>query len=131
MNDHGPGKPARLVSLDAYRGAIMLLMASSGLGLAKLANDFPEHSAWRLVGTQVEHSAWVGCTLWDLIQPAFMFMVGVALPSSIASRRARGQRFGLMLAHALGRSLALVLLAVFLTSAWSERTVWVFTNVLA
>ncbi len=131
MSDHDPGKPARLVSLDAFRGAVMLLMASSGLGLAQVAEHFRDRPAWRLVGAQVEHAEWIGCTLWDLIQPAFMFMVGVALPFSIASRRARGQGFGAMLAHALWRSLALVLLAVFLTSAWSERTVWVFTNVLA
>ena len=45
-------------------------------------------------------SRWVGCVLWDLIQPAFMFMVGVALPFSIASRRGEGQSFGRMLLHA-------------------------------
>ena len=60
-----------------------------------------------------------------------MFMVGVALPWSIASRTARGQHFGPLLFHAFWRSLVLVLLAVFLTSAWSLRTDWVFTNVLA
>jgi predicted acyltransferase len=131
MNERRTEAPARLVSLDAFRGAVMLLMASSGLGLAALSEEFSDRPAWRFVGTQVEHSDWVGCTLWDLIQPSFMFMVGVALPFSIASRRARGEGFGAMLAHALARSLALVLLAVFLSSAWSERTNWVFTNVLA
>ena len=60
-----------------------------------------------------------------------MFMVGVALPWSLASRTARGQHFGPLLVHAFWRSLVLVLLAVFLTSAWSPRTDWVFTNVLA
>lgn len=126
-----PQPPGRLVSLDAYRGAIMLLMASSGLGLAQIAREFEGHAVWQAVGAQVEHAEWVGCTLWDIIQPAFMFMVGVALPWSIASRRARGQGFAEMFAHALWRSIVLVLLAVFLTSAWSERTVWVFPNVLA
>ncbi len=53
------------------------------------------------------------------------------LPFSIANRRARGQHFFRMLAHALWRAVALVLLAVFLTSASSRRTIWVFTNVLA
>ncbi len=60
-----------------------------------------------------------------------MFMVGIALPWSLASRSARGQSFKLMLAHALWRSLLLVLLAVFLSSAWSKQTNWEFTNVLA
>src|SRR5690349_4892832 len=109
-------KTGRLISLDAYRGAIMLLMASSGLGLAQLAKSFPDSTFWRVTAEQVEHTAWAGCTLWDLIQAAFMFMVGVALPWSIANRLARGQGFGQMLGHALWRGLALVLLAVFLTS---------------
>ena len=127
----GQAPSERLVSLDAYRGAIMLMMASAGLGLAQVARQYPDSGLWRFVGHQTEHAQWAGFTLWDIIQPAFMFMVGVALPWSIASRRARGHSFGRMFAHALWRALALVLLAVFLTSAWSRRTIWVFTNVLA
>lgn len=129
LADGGP--PGRLVSLDAYRGAIMLLMASSGLGLAQVAQQFPDSGLWQFVGHQTEHAPWAGFTLWDMIQPAFMFMVGVALPWSLASRHARGQGFGRMFGHALWRALVLVLLAVFLTSAWSRQTDWVFTNVLA
>jgi predicted acyltransferase len=124
-------KPERLVSLDAYRGAIMLMMASGGLGLAQVARRFPESGLWQCIAHQTEHAEWAGFMLWDIIQPAFMFMVGVALPWSIAARRARGQRFPRMFTHALWRALILVLLAVFLTSAWSRSTTWVFTNVLA
>lgn len=124
-------KPERLQSLDAYRGAIMLLMASSGLGLAAVAEHFPGNPVWRFLAVQSDHATWVGCHFWDLIQPAFMFMVGVALPWSVANRRAKGAGFGKMFGHAVWRSLVLVLLAVFLTSAWSRETVWVFTNVLA
>jgi predicted acyltransferase len=126
-----PGKPQRLVSLDAYRGAIMLLMASSGLGLAQVAKQFPTSDLWQFLAHQTEHAPWAGMRLWDIIQPAFMFMVGVALPWSVANRRARGQGFVRMFAHALWRAVVLVLLAVFLTSAWSKQTVWTFPNVLA
>ena len=124
-------KPERLLSLDAYRGAIMLLMASSGLGLAEVAKQFPASQVWQFLGHHADHAMWTGCTLWDLIQPAFMFMVGVALPWSLANRRARGSAFGQMFGHALWRSLVLVLLAVFLSSAGDRQTDWVFTNVLA
>src|SRR5512143_2481991 len=93
-------KPERLLSLDAYRGAIMLLMASSGLGLAEVARQFPASSVWQFLGHHADHAEWTGCTLWDLIQPAFMFMVGVALPWSLANRRARGASFARMLGHA-------------------------------
>lgn len=123
--------PERLLSLDAYRGAIMLLMASSGFGVAQVARQFPNSGLWSFLGHEFDHAPWAGCTVWDVIQPAFMFMVGVALPWSIANRRARGMSFGKMLGHAVWRALALVLLAVFLTSAWSKQTEWVFTNVLA
>jgi predicted acyltransferase len=126
-----PAKPERLLSLDAYRGTIMLMMASAGFGLSQIAKNFPDSSVWKFIGYQTDHVPWTGCSLWDIIQPAFMFMVGVALPWSIANRRAQGQTFPVMLGHALWRGLALVLLAVFLTSNWSKRTAWDFTNVLA
>ena len=121
----------RLASLDAFRGAIMLLMASSGFGIPQIAEKLPDDPLWKFLGYEFEHAPWTGCTLWDLIQPAFMFMVGVALPWSIANRRARGEGFALMFGHALWRAALLVLLAVFLTSAWSKQTEWRFTNVLA
>lgn len=124
-------KTERLVSLDASRGAIMLLMASSGLGLAQVAKQFPDSGLWQFLAVQTEHAPWAGMRLWDIIQPAFMFMVGVAVPWSVANRRSRGQHFVPMFVHALWRSLALVLLAVFLTSAWSRQTEWSFANVLA
>ena len=121
----------RLVSLDAFRGAIMLLMASSGFGIPQIAKNFPDSPAWKFFGDEFDHTPWTGCTLWDLIQPAFMFMVGVALPWSIANRWARGQGFARLFSHAIWRALLLVLLAVFLTSASSKHTEWIFTNVLA
>jgi heparan-alpha-glucosaminide N-acetyltransferase len=124
-------RPGRLPSLDAYRGAIVLLMASSGLGLAAVAERLPGYPVWKLLAEQSDHAQWSGCRLWDLIQPAFMFMVGVALPWSIANRQARGESFGRMLGHALRRSLILVLLAVFLSSAGSGQTLWSFNSVLA
>jgi predicted acyltransferase len=142
-----PTKPApeRLVSLDAYRGFIMLAMASGGFAFATVAKDLQRQgegsAAWNFLAYQFDHVPWTGCAFWDLIQPSFMFMVGVALPYSIASRRAKGQKPGWMLAHAVWRAFLLVLLAVFLSSpvALSAQnagyrgptTHWVFTNVLA
>src|SRR5436190_22427959 len=83
--------PQRLVSLDAFRGAIMLLMASSGFGIPQIAKNFPDSGMWKFLGYELDHTLWTGCALWDLIQPAFMFMVGVALPWSLANRQARGE----------------------------------------
>jgi heparan-alpha-glucosaminide N-acetyltransferase len=126
-----PPAAARLTSLDAYRGAIMLLMASAGFGLADIAKAHPDSGFLGFLGYQADHAAWRYGGLWDMIQPAFMFMVGVALPWSVANRTARGESFDTMFLHALWRGLLLVLLAVFLSSASSKQTDWIFTNVLA
>ena len=121
----------RLLSLDAFRGFIMLLMASSAFGVAQMAEMHPG-TFWETIRPQFEHRAWQGCSLWDLIQPSFMFMVGVAVPYSCWKRRENGQGMLGMTWHALTRSLSLILLAVLLsTRAKDAQTVWIFTTVLA
>lgn len=124
------GKPPRLVSLDVYRGFIMLILAGGGFGIVRAAAAHPDSSVWQFFRYQFSHVGWRGCAFWDLIQPAFMFMVGVAVPYSYASRKARGDSDAKILMHAARRSLVLVLLGIFIVSlAWSE-THWRFTNVL-
>ncbi|HEV3166532.1 MAG TPA: heparan-alpha-glucosaminide N-acetyltransferase domain-containing protein [Isosphaeraceae bacterium] len=124
--------PGRLLSLDAYRGFIMLAMASGGLGIVQLVNEDQESNMlWEKIAYQLDHSAWRGCSFWDLIQPAFIFMVGVAMVYSYDRRRADGQSWLRMFLHAMWRSVVLVLLGVFLASAGKPQTEWVFTNVLA
>lgn len=123
---------SRLVSLDAFRGFIMLLMASSGFGLAQMAKLNPDSAVWQQVAYQVSHVPWIGCAFWDLIQPSFMFMVGIAVPFSVMRRKAEGQGFFGLTWHALIRAVILVLLAVLLsTTSKDTQTNWIFTNVLA
>ncbi len=127
-----PDPAQRLVSLDAFRGFVMLLMASSGFGLAQMAKVHPDSWIWQQVAFQVSHVPWAGCALWDLIQPSFMFMVGVAVPLSVRRRREAGQGLFQLGAHALVRAVVLVLLAVLLTTRASDTmTRWEFPNVLA
>src|SRR5437764_1609800 len=114
--------PGRLISVDAYRGFVMLLMASEGLRIGEVAHSFPNSPVWQFLASQVDHVEWVGCSLWDLIQPSFTFLAGVALAFSYATRKARGQTWGQMLRHALIRSVALVLLGVFLPSVGTSQT---------
>jgi predicted acyltransferase len=122
--------------LDAYRGLTMLAMASGGLGLHQVAErvakvrsaeNLPESGFWQFIGYQFEHVPWVGCAVWDLIQPSFMFMVGVAMAYSCASREAHGQSWGRMFWHACARSLVLILLGIFLRSDGIGRTQTNFT----
>ena len=54
---------------------------------------------------QFAHAAWNGWTFADTIYPSFLFVVGVSLTLSTASRVARGQNRPSLVAHALRRSL--------------------------
>jgi heparan-alpha-glucosaminide N-acetyltransferase len=121
----------RLVSLDTYRGLVMVLMASEGLRFGQVARHFPDSPAWQFLARQTEHVRWQGCTMWDLIMPAFLFIVGVALPFSVASRRRRGQGSVRLFAHAVWRSIVLVLLGIFIMSVGEPRSGLNFINVLA
>ena len=144
-NDPSKSKSNRLVSLDAFRGFIMIMLAASGFGIAKFASlpeDAPvwlecDYEWWQWLQFHFEHPPWesvfgtMSVSFWDLIQPSFMFMVGVAMPFSYVKREREGQNKVWRLVHAVVRSVVLVLLGVFLYSLRAERTNWIFTNVLA
>jgi heparan-alpha-glucosaminide N-acetyltransferase len=125
-----PKSSQRLVSLDAYRGLTMFAMASGGIGLRQVAQQFPDSPVWRAISYQSEHVPWVGCSVWDMIQPSFMFIVGVAMIFSCTSRVQHGQTWGRMAWHAVWRSLVLILLGIFLRSAHTPRTNFMFEDVL-
>ncbi|MEO6685791.1 MAG: DUF5009 domain-containing protein, partial [Dyadobacter sp.] len=79
---------------------------------------------------QQSHVSWVGCSLHDLIQPSFSFLVGVALPYSMASRASKQQSTGMMWFHTFRRSLILILLGIFLRSMHREQTNFTFEDTL-
>ena len=120
----------RLLALDAYRGAIMIFMASGGFGFSQVAEKFPESGVWRFLDYHTSHVTWIGGGAWDMIQPAFMFMVGVALPFSLASRSQQGKSVGRQFAHAAWRALVLIALGIFIQSRNATQTNFLFTNVL-
>jgi predicted acyltransferase len=120
----------RLVSLDAFRGLVMTLMLAEVMHLPQVALAFPHSLFWRIVGFNTEHVEWQGCSLHDLIQPAFSFLVGAALPFSIASRKRKGQRFGIMVGHAAWRALLLIVLGIFLRSLHSAQAYFTFEDTL-
>ena len=121
---------ARLISLDAFRGMVMVLMLAELMRLPEVARAFPQSLLWRLIAFNTQHVEWQGCSLHDLIQPAFSFLVGAALPFSIASRKMKGQTFGPMLGHAVRRALLLVFLGIFLRSLRSPQTYFTFEDTL-
>ena len=121
---------ARVLSIDAFRGLVMFLMLAEAMRLWTLQAAYPTSTFWAVVAFNTTHVPWRGCSLHDLIQPAFSFLVGAALPFSIASRQAKGQPFGRLLAHAVVRSVALILLGIFLRSLERRQTYWTFEDTL-
>jgi predicted acyltransferase len=124
----------RLKSLDAYRGLIMITLAFGGFGLASTAGlqlkTNPDSQLWRIIQDQCTHAQWTGCRYWDMIQPSFMFMVGLSMAYSYAKRRKMGHSYVRMLLHACWRSIVLVFLGVFLSSNGGRLINWTFANVL-
>jgi len=120
----------RVTSIDVFRGFVMFLMLAEAMRLWTLHNAFPDSRFWSIVAYNTTHVPWQGCSLHDLIQPAFSFLVGTAMAFSIANRRARGEPFNRMLLHAIWRSAALILLGIFLRSLERRQTYWTFEDTL-
>lgn len=111
MKNEDKFKAERLLSLDFFRGVTMFLLVMGST-----------HFSWFLVspqlkgtlifslGEQLEHHPWQGLRFWDLIQPFFMFIVGVAIPFSFASRIKKGESYNEIFRHILKRSFLLLIL---------------------
>lgn len=125
-----PKAVARNIAVDTYRGLVMLLMMAEVLQLSRVAQAFPANPFWRILAWNQTHVDWAGCSLHDTIQPGFSFLVGVALPYSIASRLSKGGTFGRMFAHALWRSFLLIALGIFLRSLHTTQTYFTFEDTL-
>ncbi len=108
----------------------MLLMMAEVLEFHNIADSLPNSSFWAFLAYHQSHVEWVGCSLHDLIQPSFTFLVGVALPFSILSRIKKGDSKSKLLYHTIKRSLILILLGVFLRSIDREMINWTFEDTL-
>ena len=116
----------RIASVDVYRGFVMLLMMAEVLSLQSVSEALPESSFWGFLSFHQSHVEWSWLALHDMIQPSFTFLVGVALPFSLAGRRNKGATDSAILRHAIVRSLILIFLGVFLRSMHSQQTNFTF-----
>lgn len=126
-----PAAAERNVAVDVYRGLVMLLMMAEVLEFSRVSAAFPTSIFWKVLAWNQTHSEWFGCSLHDTIQPGFSFLVGVALPYSIAKRVSKGGTFWKLFAHAMWRSLLLVALGVFLRSMDHSQTYFTFEDTLS
>lgn len=117
----------RLESLDAFRGFTMILLVSGGFGLSYLIG----YPYLGFLAKQFTHHPWHGMYFWDLVQPFFMFIVGVAMPFSFARRWERGDTWNQTFYHVLKRSIILLCFGVIIPCAQNHKLVWELWNVLA
>lgn len=122
----------RLLSLDVFRGFIMLLLIAEFTHFfSKLVEPKLAGTIIYSIGTQFHHHPWDGLRFWDLIQPFFMFIVGVSMPFSFNNRINRGDSYSLIRNHAIRRSFILLLFGWALYCIGSGHIVWRFQNVMA
>jgi heparan-alpha-glucosaminide N-acetyltransferase len=123
--------PRRNVAVDAYRGLVMLLMMGEVMNFVHMHRAFPDSLFWRILAYNQDHVQWAGLGLHDMIQPSFTFLVGVAMPYSIASRIKKGQSFGHLMMHTIFRAVLLTALGVLLRSTSSTMTNFTFEDTLS
>ncbi|MGA8185233.1 MAG: DUF5009 domain-containing protein, partial [Terriglobia bacterium] len=105
-----PASPqGRLSSLDALRGFDMFWITGGTAILMGLGKVIHRPFFDRFLD-QFSHVPWQGLHLYDLIWPLFMFIMGVAIPLSITSRRAKGATDRSLLLHAVRRAIILFFL---------------------
>jgi predicted acyltransferase len=121
----------RLVSLDVYRGLTMfLLVAEAALVYDSLLEANPEGTLLHSFFLQFTHHPWNGLRFWDLIQPFFMFIVGVAMPFSLNKRVHSSTDRSKVTRHILKRCLLLFLFGTGLHCIYAGELVFELWNVL-
>ncbi len=122
----------RLASLDFFRGVTMFLLVGEATGLyERLREPALNGTLLGAIGVQLDHHPWNGLHFWDLVQPFFMFIVGVAMPFSIGKRWQRGDTWSQTFHHALIRSGLLLLFGWALYCVGPGRLTFELWNVLA
>jgi predicted acyltransferase len=109
----------------------MFLLLAEGTHMFYFINGVvPENTFLGKLALQLLHAEWHGLHFWDLIQPYFTFIVGVAMAFSLNKRWRRGDSWSMTFRHMLVRCAVLFLLGVVLQIGYRERLVWELWNIL-
>jgi predicted acyltransferase len=130
IKDTAPALGERITSVDFFRGITMFLLIGENTRLYDHISSI-NSSVTQFFGTQFSHHEWHGLHFWDLIQPFFMFIVGVAIPFAVANRIKKGDSNKLIMYHAIKRSLLLLFFGWALYCINAGTIVYGFQNVLA
>lgn len=120
----------RIKSVDFFRGFTMFLLAGEATHLYEHFLNV-DNGLIQNFGAQLHHHEWHGLYFWDLIQPFFMFIVGVAIPFAVSNRLKKGDSIRKITLHAFRRSFILLFLGWALYFVAAGYLVFRFQNVLA
>ncbi len=109
-------KPDRLNSLDAFRGFIIAGMILVNNPSSWVKNRYP----------QLMQSDWNGWTLHDIIFPTFLWIMGVSMTLSFATRKTKGDNNNKIIFSVLRRSAIIFGLGIFLNGLWWNH----FSNIV-
>jgi predicted acyltransferase len=121
----------RITSVDFFRGITMFLLVGESTRLYEHIESVEGSSVMAFFGRMFSHHEWHGLHFWDLIQPFFMFIVGVAIPFAVANRKKKGDSDQTIFNHALTRAFLLLFFGWALYCIEAGGIVWQFQNVLA
>ena len=98
----------RILSIDAFRGITIFVMVfvnelAGVSGIPKWMKHMPADAD--------------AMSFVDVVFPAFLFIVGMAIPFAINSRLAKGESFLQIQSHIITRTIGLLLLGVFMVNA--------------
>jgi len=129
MSQFAENVSKRLFSLDVFRGLTMFLLIAEAAGFHRNFVELTEGTLFSGLALQLEHHPWNGLRFWDLIQPFFMFIVGVAMPFSLRKRLASGNRTTVH-RHIFRRCFLLFCFGALLHCVYAHALVWELWNVL-
>jgi predicted acyltransferase len=121
----------RITSVDFFRGITMFLLVGESTRLYNHIESVEGSAVMAWFGRMFSHHEWHGLHFWDLIQPFFMFIVGVAIPFAVANRKKKGDSDLTIRNHAFKRAFLLLFFGWALYCMDPGRIVWRFQNVLA
>lgn len=125
-------KTERIFAIDFFRGITMFLLIGESTHLFHyLVAPSLDGTVISAIGTQLHHHPWNGLRFWDLIQPFFMFIVGVSMPFSFGKRWQRGDSWNLTFRHAIKRSFLLLFFGWALYCIGPGKLTFELWNVLA
>jgi len=98
-----------MASIDALRGFVMFMMifVNDLAGAGKIVPDWMVHFSDR-------HHGGSGMTFVDLVFPAFLFIVGMSIPSALGGRLAKGEPLWKILGHVTLRTVSLLSIGILM-----------------